>query len=202
MKGARCLVVGVVLLAACSSASHTATGSPTTTTTTAGPTTTQGPHFESSAAKACYQILAQGGTIDSCPPNTGSTTRPTRSTEVSSAAWFAGEWAGHSLELKLDRAGRGTMLWRTYKTCGTDPPPCDTFRGNTIDSGGHATLLVTKYATETASGRVITSTDQAELPIGQFSLRLAANGMMTLSPWAGSHYPLCGPNTPNSACPY
>ena len=94
------------------------------------------------------------------------------------------------------------MLWRTYRTCGTDPPPCDTFRGNAIDSGGHATLLITEQTAATASGRVSASTDPADLPIGPFSLRSAPNAMLTLSPWPGSDYRLCGPKTPASACPY
>ena len=94
------------------------------------------------------------------------------------------------------------MLWRTYRTCGTDPPPCDTFRGNAIDSGGHATLLITEQTAATASGRVSASTDPADLPIGPFSLRSAPNAMLTLSPWPGSDYRLCGPKTPASTCPY
>jgi len=199
-KGARCLVVGVVLLSACSSGPQNATGT-LTTKATGAPTTGNGPTYSSSAAKACYEKLANGVTIDACPPNTGSTTGVSPSTEVSSAAWFVGDWFGHSVYLKFDRAGHGTMLWRTYNTCGTDPPPCDTFRGNVIDDGGHATLIITKHGTGTASGRITASTDPV-LRVGSFSLRSAPNAMLTLSPWPGSHYRLCGPKTPNSACPY
>ena len=200
MRWARCLVVGAVLFAACSSGSHNATGTPTTRA--AGTSTTaKGPIFASSADKACAEKLSKGGNINSCQTNNTAATAQSPSPEVSSAAWFVGDWFGHSVYVTFDRAGHGTMMWRTYNTCGTDPPPCDTFRGNVIDDGGVQTLVITKHGTGTASGRVTASTDPV-LRVGSFSLRSAPNATLTLSPWPGSHYRLCGPKTPNSACPY
>jgi len=95
------------------------------------------------------------------------------------------------------------MTWRTYATCGEDQPPCDTFRGNTIEDGGNATLQIMARQANGASGLITSSTDQAQLPVGAFSLRYnAANGMAYLDPSPRRGDPLCGPTTPASACPY
>jgi len=136
------------------------------------------------------------------PAPTASSTVDVPTTEESPAARFTGDWGAHTLVLTFDRAGHGTLLWRTYSTCGTDPPPCDTFRGNTVDSGGHATLLITKNSGTSATGQIVTSTDPAQLPAGPFSVRSAPHGMLMMNPSPRGDSPLCGPKTPVSACPY
>jgi CspA family cold shock protein len=112
VKGARSLVVGVVLLAACSSASHKGAGTPTTA---------KGPIYANRAARECVEILANGGTIDSCPPNNSSATRESSLTEVSSTAPPT-----RSAQTKRDADGRVTgiaVLWNNEAGWGAVASP-------------------------------------------------------------------------------
>jgi len=103
-------------------------------------------------------------------------------------------------DLRSRRARHAALA--QYKTCGTDPPPCDTFRGDAVDSGGHATLRINQHSGTSAAGQIVTSTDPAQFPIGPFSIRSAPKGMLMLDPSPRGESPLCGPKTPISACPY
>ena len=141
----------------------------------------------------------------SAPTTAQGTTTSVPSSEPATApaghARFVGTWFAHTLRLKFDQSGHGTMTWRTYATCGSQPPPCDTFRGNGIEVGGHATLRIITYKPNAASGRVTSSTDQAHLPVGPFTFRLnPATDTADLSPSPRGKFPLCGPKAPSSLC--
>jgi len=145
----------------------------------------------------CRGSYTYGSGVSHCGPPTAS------GLGSANAAWFIGDWVAHTLGLTFDRDGRGTLTWRTYRTCGQDPPPCDTIRGRETIDGGQAKLRIVAYTGTTASGRVISSSDQEQFPVGPFSLRLdGATGMAHLNPSPRGDDALCGPKTAASACPY
>lgn len=116
------------------------------------------------------------------------------------ARWLVGEWSAHTLGLTVDSRGTGRMSWRTYRTCGEDPPPCDTFEGNTIRVGGQATIRLTTTGPTTASGRVVTSSDPADLPLGPVRLRFDPNGDVIHSRLSLGRPVLCGPHAAVTRC--
>jgi hypothetical protein len=114
---------------------------------------------------------------------------------------FVGSWSAHSTGLHIGSAGRGTLFWRTYQTCGEDPPPCDTFAGNSILSGGHATLRLTLALGTTTSGRILSTTDPVHFPIGPLTARLdLRKHELFLSPSPTGDFPFCGQNAPVTDC--
>lgn len=88
------------------------------------------------------------------------------------------------------------MSMRTYRTCGQEPPPCDTFSGNTITDGDIATGRLTSVSGEVAIGQVIHSTDQTDTPAGRIT--------MTLNPatdtLSARNVSFCGPDAPAGNC--
>jgi hypothetical protein len=108
---------------------------------------------------------------------------------------FVGSWSAHSTGLEIDGAGTGTLLWRTYRECGQDPPPCDTFAGSYILSGGHATLRLTITSGTTTAGRILSTTDPVHFPIGPLTARLdLRRHELFLSPSPTGDLPFKGPN--------
>jgi hypothetical protein len=96
------------------------------------------------------------------------------------------------MSLNIDGSGYGVLDWRTYTWCWQGPPPCDFFIGDDIIDGGHADFVLMSTGPETASGRVLTSTTPAAVPLGRFTARLdPASGLLYLS-FLGRDYPLCG----------
>jgi hypothetical protein len=85
---------------------------------------------------------------------------------------FAGAWSGHGDGLDILPNGRFTLSARTYRTCGQDPPPCDTFSGNKIINGDNASGQFTSVSGEIASGSVTHSTDPADTPTGPITVTL------------------------------
>ena len=107
---------------------------------------------------------------------------------------FAGEWSVHTTLLVVDPTGYGILAFRTYSTCGQDPPPCDIFSGNDIFDAGHATFTFSASGPTTASGQVLTTTVPTVLPLGRFTARIdPAKDLLYLSLPLFAHYPLCGP---------
>jgi hypothetical protein len=118
------------------------------------------------------------------------------------AGVFAGTWFGHGRQLNIDGTGLGTLTWRTYTTCGQDPPPCDTTIGNEIFDGGDATVFLATISAVGASGRVVTSNTPDLFPVGPLTVRLdTATDLLYLSPTPfGQDVPLCGPKAAAGAC--
>src|SRR5207248_1998701 len=76
----------------------------------------------------------------------------------------------HGRAVHFDEDGSGTAQWRIYRFCSESPPPCDTFIGNEIILGGHASLLLTAGTGATATAVVSQSSDPDSLPDGPIGL--------------------------------
>jgi hypothetical protein len=115
---------------------------------------------------------------------------------------FAGTWVGHGRQLDIAGSGLGTLTWRTYATCGQDPPPCDTTIGNEIFDGGAATVFLASIGPASASGRVVSSNTPDPFPVGPLTVRLdTATDLLYLSPTPfGQDVALCGPKAAAGAC--
>jgi hypothetical protein len=124
------------------------------------------------------------------------TAAPTTTTvAVAVRGVVAGDWAHHGFGISIDPSGLASMTWRTYRVCGTDPPPCDTFSGNEIIDGGHATVVLRSTSSTTAAGRVITTTDPATMAIGPISVRVdPVHDKLFVSATGGLAF--CGPHAP------
>jgi hypothetical protein len=109
---------------------------------------------------------------------------------------FVGQWDGHGSYLDIHSNGSFTMSARTYRICGQDPPPCDTFSGNTITDGDVATGQLTSVSGEVATGEVTHTTDSADSPAGPIT--------MTLDPATDTisahNVSFCGPSAPAGNC--
>jgi hypothetical protein len=96
--------------------------------------------------------------------------------------------------MAIDPTGYGIFDWRTYSTCGQDPPPCDIFSGNYIIGGGHASFSLAATGPATAIGTVLTTTAPRQVPLGRFTARLdPAKDLLQLSFPLVAQFPLCGP---------
>ena len=114
---------------------------------------------------------------------------------------FAGQWSAHSTSLSIDRTGHGTLTWRIYRTCGEDPPPCDTMSGDLITPGGKATLVVTAQGPGSARGRILSSTDPADFPPGPLTARFDPHAdVVYFSPFPVGPVPVCGPRARADLC--
>lgn len=110
---------------------------------------------------------------------------------LSGAGPFAGSWSHHGIGLRIDSTGSGTADWRTYATCGQDPPPCDTFSGNLITDGGHATLTVTAAGPTVANVQILDSTDTKNVPLGSTTMTFDfAHRLVYWADWPGTAF--CG----------
>lgn len=131
-------------------------------------------------------------------PPSGSPTQTAHSSTSARPTFtaFAGQWIGHGSFLVVHSDGRFTMEMRTYRTCGQDPPPCDTFSGNTITSGDVATGQLTSASGEVATGEVAHTTDPTDTPAGPIR--------MTLDPAtdtiSANNISFCGANAPSGNC--
>ena len=107
---------------------------------------------------------------------------------------FAKQWDAHGFSLTVKPDGSAAASWRTYAVCGDDPPPCDTFRGNEIISGGAATIRFMGAMGDTTDGTVTSSTAPDLLPRGPVTLALQPYDMAVLYWNSGSRsLTLCGP---------
>ena len=114
---------------------------------------------------------------------------------------LAGAWERHGVDLHITPDGDATMNWRTYRVCGQDAPPCDTWVGNVITDGGHGTFALHATGPQTAAGTVLTTSDAATLPLGPISASLdEKNDLLFLVPFPGSSAPFCGPRANDPRC--
>ncbi|HEX9315983.1 MAG TPA: hypothetical protein VGA71_11330 [Actinomycetota bacterium] len=159
----------------------------------------------------CKNVSTPGAISPSAtPPNRSVAPSPTASEPAPDpplekdgrAGVFAGTWFGHGRQLSVDGTGLGTLTWRTYTTCGQDPPPCDTTIGNEIFDGGGATVFLASITAAGASGRVVSSNTPDLFPVGPLTVRLdTASDLLYLSPTPfGQDVPLCGPKAAAGAC--
>lgn len=130
----------------------------------------------------------------------GTSASPLPPLTATGAGAFAGAWYHHGIAMTIAAAGNGTADWRTYSTCGQDPPPCDTFAGNVIEDGGHATFTVTAATATTANVQVLASTDRKEVPLGSSTMTLdLQNQLLYWSDWGQTAF--CGTKSaPGSPC--
>lgn len=126
------------------------------------------------------------------PPSTGHSS----ATTSPSFAAFAGHWSGHDSYLDVRSDGGFTLGARTFRVCGQDPPPCDTWSGNTITDGDIATGRLTSLTGEIATGEVTRTTDPADSPAGKITMTLDP-ATDTLS---ASNVSFCGPSAPSGTC--
>jgi hypothetical protein len=177
-----CACSVVLLLAACSSSGGNMS-------VTASPTTS--PLGSSNAATA---TVAAPTTDPSLGHPAATSSSPV------TARWLVGDWTAHTLVLTIDKLGTGRVRWRTYRTCGEDPTPCDTFKGDTIIDGGRATIRLAARGPTTASGRVVSSTDPADLPLGSVTLRFDPSKDVIHSRLSLGRPVLCGPHAAALLC--
>jgi hypothetical protein len=139
---------------------------------------------------------APSSTTTASPTTTPPDTSPEPAvSSAGPAGAFAGHWRLHVTLMAIDPAGYGILSWRTYSTCGQDPPPCDIFSGNYIIDGGNATFALAATSPTTASGTVLTTTAPRQVPLGRFTARLdRVRDLIQVSFPLDGHLPLCGPS--------
>lgn len=130
----------------------------------------------------------------------GNSAPPPLAAGPTGAGPFTGGWYHHGIGVSITASGSGTAEWRTYATCGQDPPPCDTFSGNLIIDGGHATFTVTATSPTTATGQVEVTTDAKTAPVGPMTMTLdPAHHLLYWSDVPATAF--CGPQSaPDSPC--
>ncbi len=164
----------------------------------------------SSAAPKASPATSSESTTTSTNADTSTTGSPTSSTAVIAstssssvpvAAVLAGTWESHGIGLTIDGQGHGTLVWRTYRDCSTDAPPCDTFQGSDIIDGGHATLTLASVDAPQTTGQILTSTVPEQVPIGPATARFdPVHDELYLSPSTALNERFCGPNAPTNDC--
>ena len=141
------------------------------------------------AGASAADRLGSTTTTTSLPPPSP----PATGAQKGSARSFMGRWRLHSTVLFIDASGYGILNWRTYATCGQQAPPCDIFSGNDIVDGGFAAFTISASG-DTASGRVLTSSVPAQVPLGPFTARLDQERDLLQPSFPLFHgSPLCGP---------
>lgn len=114
---------------------------------------------------------------------------------------FVGDWTKHGVTLTIDKSGYGTLSWRTYRTCGEDPPPCDTIRPGHIEVGGRGSLKLEADSQIRAHGQIITTTVPETFPTGPVFVRLdGKSDLLFLDPSPNKSFPFCGPEAAPAAC--
>ncbi len=111
---------------------------------------------------------------------------------------LVGTWAGHGRTLTITGEGAGTVVYRAYRFCEDDPtPPCDSMRGNEIQSGGLVRFTLTASAgPSSAAGRISSSTEPSN-PRGSAVTVRASGYNVYVSFWPD--VPFCAADTPEGA---
>ena len=104
---------------------------------------------------------------------------------------FVGVWSRHGAGLTISPDGSFSLEWRTYRTCGQDPPPCDQFVNNLIVSGGRAVGTLRAIGSRTAVGQVTATNDPAFAPDGSFLADITDYQLLTLR-FPSAALTLCG----------
>lgn len=138
-------------------------------------------------------------TVSAHPATPPSTPAGEPTTIGTSPGILTGSWGGHGRELVVRSDGSVTVIYRTYRTCGDDSPPCDTVKGNTIYDGGRITMritrVVTAHHTTTAAATVLTSTEP-DFPVGSTQSLLLDGDIIDL----GRGFTFCDDKAPAGAC--
>jgi hypothetical protein len=108
-----------------------------------------------------------------------------------SLAPFLGVWSRHGAGLTISPDGSFSFGWRTYRTCGQDPPPCDQIVNNVITDGGRAIGTLHAVATRSADGHVSATTDATVVPAGSFVADVTDYQVLTLR-FPSTTLTLCG----------
>ncbi|MFZ6002476.1 MAG: hypothetical protein ACOYXM_00950 [Actinomycetota bacterium] len=161
------------------------------------------PRFRVAVAVAALVLTSVGfiagrATAPTGSPEVNSSTTTTADADLSaedvqlrtSLRPFIGQWTRHGEAVHIDSDGSGTAVWRIYTVCGESKPPCDTFDGDYIISGGAAFFILIRADESTADGYVLTSSDPATVPVGRIHLELRPDNHLMFPGLGG---PLCGP---------
>jgi hypothetical protein len=105
---------------------------------------------------------------------------------------FAGDWGGHERGLSIRADGYFTLMARTYRVCGQDPPPCDIG----TEPGDRASGWLTSVSGDVATGKVTHTTDQTGTPLGRITFTL--NPETDIITAEGATW--CGNQTPVGTC--
>lgn len=89
--------------------------------------------------------------------------------------------------------GSFVLEWRTFRWCGTAPPPCDQQANNLITDGGRAQGSMAPIGGDSAAGSVSASNDPAMVPKGNFVADVSVYQVLTLD-LASQTIRLCGPD--------
>lgn len=159
------------------------------------------------SADHSVRVEASTSSSTTSTTNTTVTTNTTDTTSTTSTpvhepiGIFAGTWDRHGVDLHITPDGRATMNWRTYRVCGQQAPPCDTWVGNVITDGGHATFGLQATDPQTATGIVLSTTDPSVLPLGPIHASVdETNDLVFLEPFPGANAPFCGPRANDPRC--
>ena len=104
---------------------------------------------------------------------------------------FLGAWSRHGAGLTISPDGSFSLEWRTYRTCGQDPPPCDQIVNNLITDGGRAIGTLHSAGARSADGRVSATTDAAFVPAASFVAEVTDYQLLTLR-FPSTTLALCG----------
>jgi len=104
---------------------------------------------------------------------------------------FVGVWSRHGAGLTISPDGSLSLEWRTYRTCGQDPPPCDQIVNDLINDGGRAIGTVHAVAARSAGGRVSATTDATFVPATSFVAEVTDYQLLTLR-FPSTTLALCG----------
>jgi len=110
---------------------------------------------------------------------------------------FVGNWYGHARGLTFSLDGHAKYAGRVFRWCSTNPPPCDSFKGDEIIGGLNENLQFTQVIGSTAYGTIVSGTDDpgsVYLKVGsKIAVTLEPNDKLSISDGAE----LCGPKTPS-----
>lgn len=104
---------------------------------------------------------------------------------------FVGIWSRHGAGLTIVPDGSFSFEWRTYRTCGQDPPPCDQIVNDVITDGGHAIGTMHPVGARAAVGQVSATSDATVVPAGGFTADVTDYQLLTLR-FPSTTLALCG----------
>ena len=106
---------------------------------------------------------------------------------------FTGEWEHHGMLVDIDPRGCGALSWRTYRSCVPgQADACDRLEDGTLRYGGQAGFVLDAHEGPIASGRIVSSSDWADLGNRGIVLRLNDDGTLTAE-WDDTPLTFCRP---------
>jgi hypothetical protein len=113
---------------------------------------------------------------------------------------FLGIWGRKGADIAVTNDGSFILEWRTYRTCGLAPPPCDQQANNLITDGGRATGTLTPVTRTTAVGSIAETNDPITIAPGDFLADATDYELLTLR-FASTTMTFCGPKFTEVAPP-